>query len=359
VPHDIPNNGRGSIDRDHAQLAFTASRNLPRLSRLLICAVLLPAVVAAANQLMIATLPGEELRRWLYPAMAGSTALLSWCAGRYLYPAWLSWLVFAWSLTLLDLISIAVCVVGPIDDHFGYLMVTAQTCLVVLWAFLGTDKWQWRMTVVLIATPLIIAFTRVLNGSIYDRWGDPHWTILMLICTAVVALLCASLRMAGFSLRLPKETDAQSHEPDQLFQFSLRHMLVWSAALVPLLLVARGLDFLTFGRVNSQGVFPLILVAASLAIINLTAIWAVLGSGLWALRVAALFVIPAVFAYALHQLTVYLQSINQGWRPFTLLWVLYDVKDSWTSWLMMNSLLLAAILLFLRAKGYRLSRLAA
>jgi hypothetical protein len=356
VPHDTPNNGPRSIDRDHAQLASGANRNLPPPRRLLIYAILLPALVALANQLLIATLPGEDLRRWLYPTMAVSTALLSWCAGRYLYPAWLSWLVFAWSLALLDLISIAVCVVGPIEDHFGYLMVTSQACLVVLWAFLGADKWQWRMPVVLIATPLIIAFTRVLNGSIYDRWGEPHWTILMLICTAVVALLCASLRMAGFSLRLPKATDAKSHEPDQRFQFSMRHMLVWSAALVPLLLVGRGLDFLTFGRVNSQGFFPLILVACSLAIINLTAIWAVLGSGVWALRVAALFVVPAAFAYALYQLTLYLQSINQGWRPFTLLWVLFDVKDSWTSWLMMSSLLLAAILLFLRAKGYRLAR---
>ena len=331
---------------------------LPSPRRLLIFAVLLPGIVAATNQILIETLPGHWLRTCLYPAMAVSTAVISWCAGRYLQPAWLSWIVFAWSLALLDLLSIAVCLSGPIGDHFGYMMVTSQMCLVVVWTILGASSWQWRITVVLLATPALIMFADVFMRSSYGRWRAPHWVIVMLIATVVIAILCGSLRAAGFSLRMSSNSsiDARASPPDRIFQFGLRHMLVWSAALVPLLLVGRGIDLLMFGRINTQGIFPVILVAASLAIINLTAIWAVLGNGPPLARIASLILVPAVFAYALHRLTLYFESINGGWPAFSMLWVLYEVKDEWTSWLMMDALLLAALLLFLRSKGYCLMR---
>jgi hypothetical protein len=218
----------------------------------------LPALVAVANQLLIATLPADSLQRWLYPAMAASTAILSWCAGRYLYPTWLSWLVFAWSLALLDLISIAVCLTGPIDEHFGYLMVTTQMCLVVLWAILSDSKWQWRIPMVLVATPIVIVFARAVTGAAYGRWRAPQWILLMAISTLAVAVMCVSLRFTGFALRIPRNATGATPLPrsEQIFQFGLRHMLIWSAALVPLLLVGRGLDFVIFRGLNSQGIFP-------------------------------------------------------------------------------------------------------
>jgi hypothetical protein len=353
----VQNSSLADIPRADTRLASGASRNLPAAGHLLTCAVLLPAVVAAANQLLIAALPDDQLRRWLYPAMAASTAVLSWCAGRYLYPGWLSWVVFTWSLALLDLISVAVCLGGPIDEHFGYLMVATQLCLVVLWAILSQSKWQWRIPAVLVATPIVIMFSRVLTGSAYVRWRDPEWMILMAISTAVVAMLCGSLRLASFRLQVPEFALDDERSRDHVFQFGLRHMLVWSAAIVPLLLVARGVDFLTFGRIPLRGIFPLTLVAASLALINLTAIWTVLGSGFWILRLAALLIVPSVLAYALHHLTLYLESITGGYPGYpSLLWVFHDVKESWTSWLIMSALLLSALLLFVRARGYRLLR---
>jgi hypothetical protein len=333
----------------------TPSLSSPR--QLLIFAVALPAVVAATNQLMIKALPADWLRTWLYPAMAVSTAVLSWCAGRYLQPAWLSWLVFGWGLALLDLLTIAVCLSGPIENHFGVIMVTAQMCLVVLWAILGTSKWQWRMPIVLIATPFIIVYAGLLMRNAYGGWHGPNWAILMIMTTVVVAILCGSLRMAGFSLLLPHASiNSQLGEQDRVFQFGLRHMLIWSAALVPLLLVGRGLDFLVVGRIGAQGTFPLMLVASSLAILSLTAIWAALGKGPWVARIAALIIVPIVFAYALRQMTIYLESTLGGWPYKSMAFVLYTLKESWTSWLMMSAMVLAALLLFLRARGYRLMR---
>jgi hypothetical protein len=81
--------------------------------RLLVCAIVIPAAVAGTNQAVFELATNNPgLRDWLYPWMAFTTAVLSWCVGRYLSPAWLRWMVFAWSLALLDLLTIAVCLSG-------------------------------------------------------------------------------------------------------------------------------------------------------------------------------------------------------------------------------------------------------
>jgi hypothetical protein len=360
VLQTIPREPSGNIDPHNAPLASGASRNLlPSRRHLIAFAVLLQAAVAALNQALIATLPPDMLRLWLYPAMAASIALLSWCTGRYLKSEWISWIVFAWSLALLNLVTIAVCLSGPIDDSFSYLMVTSQMSLIVLWAILGAAKWQWRVPVVLVATPVVMMFADVFMRSSYGRWGAPHWVILMLIATVVVALLCGTLRATGFALRLPKHepNNSRDGESERVFQFGVRHMLVWSAALVPLLLVSRGLDFLVFGRIYARGMFPLVLMAGSLALINLTAIWAVLGSGPWFVRLGALLLVPLAFAFAMYGVTLYVESVtNRGYAYPSMHWALYDVDAAWVSWFMTGAMLLAALLLFLRAKGYRLLR---
>ncbi len=129
-------------------------KSLPPLGRLFAFAVFLPAMVAGSNQLLfdlIRSYPG--LRVWLYPWMTISTAVLSWCVGRYLQPAWLCWIVFGWSLALLDLLTVAACIDHRIDEHFGFVLVSVQISLVVLWAILGPIGWQWRLPVLWLRCP--------------------------------------------------------------------------------------------------------------------------------------------------------------------------------------------------------------
>jgi hypothetical protein len=337
------------------QNAPTAT-TLPSARLLFLFAILLPAAVAATNQLLIKSLSHEWLRMVIYPAMALSTAVLSWCTGRCLWPSWLTWIVFGWSLALLDLLTIAVVLGGPFDTHFAYLMVTAQIGLIVLWAILGPPPWQWRLPVVLVSTPGIIAFAGFSTTG-HRGWISPYWTILLTISTLVVAVLCAILRYTGFSLRFAKTATADNpqSDPERVFQFGLRHMLIWSTALIPMLLVGRGIDFLMFTRIGTQGMFPLMLLAATLALISLTAIWAVLGTGAWLLRIAVLLLLPGIFAYAMHLTTEHVRSLGPVWGNSPS-YMLIGMDETWTSWLYMNALLLAALLLFLRAKGYRLIR---
>src|SRR5438105_895587 len=108
--------------REHISARETHS-TLPSPGRLLLFAVLLPAVVAASNQSLLAAIgTRHELAPWLYPWIAASTAALSWCTGRYLSPAWLRWIIFAWCLALLDLLIFIACVSHRVDYQFGYVL---------------------------------------------------------------------------------------------------------------------------------------------------------------------------------------------------------------------------------------------
>src|SRR5688572_19193648 len=121
-------------------------------TRLVICAIVVPVVVAGTNQLLLNLMPHHSwLRPCLYPWMAFTTAVLSWSTGRYLVPEWFRWIVFGWCLVLLDVLTITACLTDRLEDHFGYVLVSAQISLLVLWTILAPVAWQWRLPAVLVA----------------------------------------------------------------------------------------------------------------------------------------------------------------------------------------------------------------
>jgi hypothetical protein len=348
----------------------SASGLLPQPGALLTFAVLLPAAVAATNQVLFELVPSyPSLRTWLYPWMAASTAVLSWCAGRYLFPIWLRCTVFAWCLALLDTLTIAACFGRGVDNHFGYALVASQVSLIVLWAILADANWQWRLPIVLVTASAVIVF----SGSFDDSWNARHWNLLIIVTALVVALVCGLLRWRKFTLRhADKESiGPRDNESLRTHQFGLKHMLLWATAMVPILVVVRGLDFLLFKRLGGSDLLPFALVALSVASVNLIAIWAVLGKGLVIARVAALVVLPYLLAMGLRSYLQHIESTYKTWRIGTsgqnyqiwsnawfdsLINGIFDANDNSVSWLWLNAALLAALLLFLRASGYRLAR---
>ena len=296
--------------------------------------------------------------------MAFSTGILSWCTGRYLSPEWLRWIVFAWVLVLLDCLTIAACLGGPVDRHVGYVLVAAQISLTVLWAALADVNWQWRMPAVLVAAAMVTAY----SGTFYwgRRWGATNWDFLMMLTAAVMLLLCGAIRLFGFVLQkgTRDEIEADGEAGLQRHQFGLKHMMIWATALVPILLVARGFNFLVLRRLGGPDLFPLLLVALVIATVNLIAMWSVLGRGFVLLRLAVLLIIPYPLAIGLGW---YLATVETSYqRPFgsgtifarswydSLMSGIADIDNSWPAWLWLNAALLAALLLFLRASGYRL-----
>jgi hypothetical protein len=148
-------------------------------------------------------------------------------------------------------------------------------------------------------------------------------------------------------------------------QFGMKHMLIWFTVSGPLLLLIRGLDL------KGTTVFPAALLSVSIATVNLLAIWAVLGSGYWVLRFAALIGIPLAIALGMSKYSAYLIAANTitrrnamglTWTDWTanyygsIKWVIGEMQNHWIAWLWLDAALLAALLLFFRASGYRLTR---
>jgi hypothetical protein len=332
-------------------VAARACINLPPARRLLIVAVLLPAIVAGSNYALIELLPRDWLRTLFFPSLVLSTAVLSWCAGHYLHPAWLRCLVFAWCLVLLDLLTIDACLGGPLPQELAYVLIAAQSGILVIWSVLASVTWQRRLPVALVAGSIIIAFA--------GNWVLEEWFVLVALAVLITMLVCGGLRWCGFALQ---RFDFGSPDPLQedalgVRQFGIGHMLIWSAAIAPLLVVARGFDFLMFRTLGAQSVFPAAIISLSLASINLVAIWAILGSGLWPIRIAILPLVPILLAIGLN---VYCNAIPRRrwgiWPDTAISDMLWEMQGRWTFWLFLSASLLAALLLFLRASGYRLVR---
>jgi hypothetical protein len=338
-----------SVETADRDVATPTKASLPPLRTLILSAVLLPTFVAVTNQGLFYSLRlFPSLRPLFYPWIVFTTAVLSWCIGRFLRPFWLSWIVFGWCLVLLDLLTIAACQNGVLPRDLAFTLMAAETGLLVSWTILADVDWRWRLPIACVAAPSIVIFAR--------NWRYDHWATLVFLAAAVMAFICSGLRYSGFLLqRDGKESQFQSRAS---IQFGTKHMLIWAAAIAPLLLVARGADYLVFANLDRQSIFPAIVLSLTLAIVSLIAIWAVLGAGPLPIRVAILLFVPPVLAFGLNLFGAALRPPpgapwNWGGAIRHLLW---ELESGWATWLWLDAALFAALLLFLRASGYQLAR---
>jgi hypothetical protein len=322
-------------------------------ARIVIFAILMPAAVAATDQLLFEQLRTHpRLSPCLYPWMVFTTGVLSWSIGRYLSPGALRCLVFGWALALLNLLTMAACLSGPVSSQFAYVLVSAQIGLLTIWSILAVAPWQWRLPAALVAVAGVVTF----SGSFMHWWNARSWNVLMVLTALIVALICIGLRLRGFSIRA--HTISIEDAPTAgLAQFGTKHLLVWATAIVPVLLVARGMDLISIRVLREGGVLSAGLVAASLAAADLIAISAALGSRGTVWRLTALFVVPPVFGLLFEAYTRYLYSTYRFlWSSPPLIHFLIEMHGNWLMWFGLSTAMLAALLLFLRGQGYRLER---
>jgi hypothetical protein len=340
---------------------------LPSARSLILFAVMLPAAIVVINQLLIESLSYDAAKIWCLPSLVASTAALSWCAGRYLQPGWFRMILFAWSLVLLDALIALACLKGRVDDQFGYVLVSSQISLLVLWAVLGAQPWQWRLPVIAALAPAVVIYSGVFVRAGYGgRYETQAWNTMLLISAAIIAVLCGVLLYFGFTLQNLWHGDGTPGKRPT-YQFGMKHMLIWFMVSGPLLLLVRSLDF------EGSIALPAVLLAVTVATVNLLAIWAVLGSGYWVVRLAALIGIPFLIAYGMSHYSASITAASTiirrnafggtwtDWAPGyygSIKWVIGGMQHHWIAWLWLDAALLAALLLFFRACGYRLSRTA-
>lgn len=133
-------------------------------------------------------------------------------------------------------------------------------------------------------------------------------------------------------------------------------MFIWSTAVAPLLLVARGIDYVVFGILATPNLFPATVIGVMLATMDLIAVWAVLGEGRWFARLGAILIIVPLLAIGAKELCDTLQPPAYNSRAIYRL--VSDLQiDDWYTWMGMATALLAALLLFFRGGGFRLVQL--
>ncbi|MBW3599856.1 MAG: hypothetical protein KY475_21615, partial [Planctomycetes bacterium] len=190
------------------------------------------------------------------------------------------------------------------------------------------------------------------------------WTELLVLQVVTLAILCGLLRLRGFRLqRIETAASAVAAAEQRRLQFGIRHVLVWTTALAMLLGLGKALDLLswqTAQQLARDGMFWKLTVATTSAIVIIVALWVALGRGHWLARIVVGFVFAlvagsALAAWSIHNATV--MAAGGGWRRRN--WELlgwYEVGWWWLGWLFLSGGLLAATLIILRTRGYRLVR---
>ena len=112
----------------------------------------------------------------------------------------------------------------------------------------------------------------------------------MLVQSIVVVTLCAFLRVVGFRMEhyLLSEQERDSAASVSCLQFSIRDILVWTTATVPVLVVAKEVDWFLFRDIGWHAMILAMMLGVGCAAATLVGMWAGLGQGSIVVRLVVL-----------------------------------------------------------------------
>ncbi len=218
-------------------------------------------------------------------------------------------------------------------------LVYAEAGLLGIWGALGTTRISWRIPVVVATTAyLCVVFITALRFW----WALPVTVSLEIALPTVVVLLVLSrLRYGRRGLRLAQSVFLSPTAA--VFQFTIRHLLMTTAAVAVGLAVGRGLRALTITEWAYQWL-GLALQISCVSLIELTTLWAALGTGRPTPRLAMVvptaFVVGATIVYCQDRMGIF------NWWIFI----------SWSASTGLQAIITAASLLVMRSCGWRLVR---
>jgi hypothetical protein len=234
----------------------------------------------------------------------------------------------------------------------------------VVWAFFGDTRWALRWPAMILA----VAGLYFLWRSLGDGWSQRQWNELLVLQVVTLSVMCGMLRLARFRLSVVEPDSSLFVAGDAVrrpLQFGIKHVLIWTTALAILLGIARALDLLTWRAAQELvrgGMIWKLTVATMSAITIIVALWAALGRGHWLSRFAVgltlvLMLGTVLSAWSLGKAAVARRAPMGAWS--TVHWELltwYEIGWWWLGWLFLTGGLLAATLIILRVRGYRLMR---
>ncbi len=359
--------------QDQPTIPAAAKDDLPRL---FLIAAVLPAVIAGVNYALwdrIAHKQGTTLETCVQFGWAVmQVGLGGYAVGRGIGYPWLRWVVLGWNLLLIN----GLAALLSLEPSFGRrpehsmpsaALIAGQMGLCVVWGAFGDTRWVLRWPAIIVA-----------GAALYCLWigfgnSGPQqmWTELLVLQVLTLGALCGILRWLGFRL-LPQSAEGQQPAPrdgQRPLQFGIKHVLLWTTALAIVLGLAKAMDLLTWRTAQEivrGGIFWKVVVATSSAVGTVVALWVALGRGHWALRypVGLAFVLfngGVLSAWSRANAASINRVIILGWMRVSqsqlelLRW--YEIGWWWLAWMFLSGGLLAATLIILRTRGYRLVRI--
>ena len=332
-------------------------------------------VLIASDEWLISSATTDSRQYWgaLFIWLVAQTALMSFAAGKWL-PNWrLRLIVLTWTLLLLNILLLHAAAFNdwawPLDlVLLVYAFIAGQFSLAAAWLVLGAAGWQWRLpsaAIVILPAGFLIAEMRRAGLSLGQEIVWKEVAALQVIATFAFALV---LRCRGYRVeRIEHVHSAQAGRGDSASaQFSLAHMLVWTAAVAPILVLLKALDY-AFPRWFGWRQWGLLVAdGLLLAPVVLMALWAALGTGRVWLKVVCLMAVAAVTGFALRLVEEHLGT-TPGWLAKGVVGTYVPLGNSyvirftdaglgWIAWTELAGFLLAGMLLVFRVTAYRLVR---
>lgn len=339
--------------------------------RVLTAAVVLPAVIAGADQLGIEF---ANSHRWQWQAtvliFGGfmlQTALLAQTIGLWL-PNWRWRLgVLGWALVLTNLLLFRAIVEG---SNFWFWSNSKPVQLLTN-AFLAAQMSAVAVCLILVALPLgkktLIAAAclappamaqAMLLANQIGYYRAEFWAAVMLIQLVATVSLAAGLRALGWQIVRLDATALSS--PGAWLQFSIRHILIATTAAALFTAFGKAVVTHSAGGMDWKQWLQGAIDGCVLAVLSLAAVWAALGTGRTEVRLPVLLLIAALLAGLLWwaERTAATLLLSYSRLPYGgNFWFRETFAGPWwLAWTLLAGAFLASWLSVLRGTGYRLVR---
>ena len=214
---------------------------------------------------------------------------VGWAVATYIQPWPLRWIIYAWTMLLIDL-QLAFLTQSVYSDAVRSLssgIFAGQLSLFVVWGILASGPLVWRLPALLVVLWVYLNFYSMLVLMRQPNWMFLNWSDLVVMQTVVLSILCGCLRLAGFSLgpfvhRSRQQGSASRPRPQIAAQFGIRDVLIGTTSLALLLALAKAGDLLTLQYVRhiyDRGFLFVFAIAIGTAAVLIVALWAALGRG--------------------------------------------------------------------------------
>ena len=351
--------------------ATTAASPASRFSlRGTLIAVLVPLLIAASHQWVLQWFFQTGYRApWQITVCYGlfvlQVGIAGAIAGRFI-PGMLSWVMFGWTLLVIDLLTFCMAVSqrGGWQDTGKMLacaLVSGQIGAVIVWGVLGEQRWTIRIALAgTLAILMLLGWGTVLAYSSFSI----AWFPLLIMQSLLLLGVTVFMRWRGRSLRciIRPSFSAGEYDNKSAWQFNLKDVFLMTTALAISLAafrVAATLQNTSSSPFFLRTYFVEFVLVGLLTWVMISALWAVFGERRWTVRLFGFIGTTSIVGTLIGIGCEQTERLLIGPTGVGVVWwseIMWFTRLTWWwfPWVTLASGFLAATLWIFRERGYRL-----